>query len=265
MLNASLITVLLLAVSGVASAASPINNINHSYKISGDPLVAPLQAFDDGKRLYLQLKSQNQPPVPFADDGRPIVYELNQPYMTIPILSRITMRLGQRVAVIEAAGVGARDSPVPLPNTGNNVYFKAATPARVSGIAPDPVHAEALINKVSVSPRDAADSAVETKTLPASFSGSFEVRFADQERPAEEKNLTPRMTQSIEISASGLSPLIQDSLVHLSRRSSVFVSADGTVKGWLRATKVVEFLRSRGASLTLSKTGAKPGVVLVTD
>lgn len=79
--------------------------INYTYIISGDGLAAPLQAFDDGAFLFLQLKPGQMPPLPYTNDGQLVDYEMRNQIMVLPKLNSVSLRYGQRRAYVEHKSV----------------------------------------------------------------------------------------------------------------------------------------------------------------
>lgn len=102
---ASLLAALALAC-GPASAQSAMN---YAYQVTGDPQARPIQAFDDGQKLYVQFRDVESPPAPIGATG-PLAYTIRGPYLVLPIVPSVQLRYGPFTAWVRAEGV-ADSSP----------------------------------------------------------------------------------------------------------------------------------------------------------
>jgi hypothetical protein len=95
-------------VTGLAIVLAPVSasEINSRYQISGDEQASPVQAFDDGRSLYLQLNNPADPPAPIGPAG-PVSYTIRGPYMILPIIPAFTLRFGPYQARVIASGASA--------------------------------------------------------------------------------------------------------------------------------------------------------------
>lgn len=75
--------------------------LNYNYKIYGDPVAAPVQAFSDSRYMYLQLAKNQLPPIPITRDGSVIEYEVKRGFMVMPKVDSVVLRLGPRKAYID--------------------------------------------------------------------------------------------------------------------------------------------------------------------
>lgn len=84
----------------------PVYNFN--YRIAGDRSVAPIQAFDDGKRLRLQFPNMNAIPAIFADTpaGKILLkWEPDPPFVVLPrIEPELLLVMNKRHATVSLAG-----------------------------------------------------------------------------------------------------------------------------------------------------------------
>lgn len=147
-----ILALLLVSAAGTAGAG----DINYAYRVGGAKEVTPLQVFDDGRSLYLQMAPGRvvAPPVPFAENGKPIEYEMRPPYMVLPMVPRLVLRVGAAKALVEAADdQGAARSAGGV--RGKNVWYGGAIPATVTSAAERPVSAERLV-----------ETRVDMRTLP---------------------------------------------------------------------------------------------------
>lgn len=109
----------LLLASLLALAPAAAGAINDQYAVSGDGPAQPVQAFDDGQWLYVQLRDPMLPPAPIGPNG-PIQYQMRGPYLVLPLMDRVELRLGQyrahvvRSGAMVAEGVVSMTAPVGL-------------------------------------------------------------------------------------------------------------------------------------------------------
>lgn len=103
-----LVLAALLAFAPVAAGA-----INDQYAVSGDGPAQPVQAFDDGQWLYVQLRDPMTPPAPFGPNG-PLQYQMRGPYLVLPLMDRVELRLGPHRAIVTRAGQLAADGIVSI-------------------------------------------------------------------------------------------------------------------------------------------------------
>jgi hypothetical protein len=92
----------LAAATGAASASS----INTAYRVTGHADAAPVQVFDDGNELYVQLRDPARVPAPFVN-GQPAQYRIRGPYLVLPLLSAVELRLGAAVVTVTRSGMPA--------------------------------------------------------------------------------------------------------------------------------------------------------------
>jgi hypothetical protein len=249
------IATLLLATSSCVTWAA---DINHGYRISGDPYAAPLQAFDDGSNLYLQLRDTSRPPVPFTPDNKPVVYEVRAPYLVMPILDRVKLRYGTQQAVVEAAGKLPHGSAATTP-VGDNLWYGGAKTAQMTGDAR--------------APRSAA--ALAAKPVPVAAQG--DVSKVDKVVLPNENELKPAREVKGDFIISGdddrVEFVVSDALTvdnrvavrKLAEKGSVRVQGDGTVKGWKRVKELASYLDMSGLRYEMKMEGASKGKVFVSN
>ncbi|ETH43613.1 TrbG/VirB9 family P-type conjugative transfer protein, partial [Bordetella pertussis] len=87
---------------------APAGQYRFDWQLSGDPAVAPLQVFDDARRIWLQFAPGQPIPAIFAHGAggeRPVPYLRRDPYIVVdgawPALS---LRGGRYVARIQRSG-----------------------------------------------------------------------------------------------------------------------------------------------------------------
>lgn len=92
----------LLAAVAVSVAANA-SGINSDYRISGSSVAAPIQVFDDGAQMYIQLRDLSVVPAPIVD-GVPVDYRIRGHYLVLPLFPQVDLRLGHEMARIERTG-----------------------------------------------------------------------------------------------------------------------------------------------------------------
>lgn len=135
-------------LAGGAFAFADAAVINSHYQVIGDEQASPIQAFDDGRALYLQLSNPADPPAPVGPAG-PMAYTIRGPYMVLPIVPAFSLRFGPYQARVIADGAsmaGAGDD-------GGVVSMTA--PVDASARAPAAVVAGAELPAPSGPPRSA--------------------------------------------------------------------------------------------------------------
>lgn len=94
---------LALALLACVAPAFGQSAMHYGYAVGGDPQARPVQAFDDGATLYIQLRDATDPPAPIGPQG-PMAYTLRGPYMLLPIVPAVTLRFGPYSAWVRGAG-----------------------------------------------------------------------------------------------------------------------------------------------------------------
>jgi len=108
----------------VVRAAPPVaSGIHDDWRVWGDVQARPVQAFDDGTSLYLQLRNPSEPPAAVGPTG-PLAYTMHGPYMVLPILPYLHLQYGPYRATVQSTGTAAElpgvisvTSPVEVPVT----------------------------------------------------------------------------------------------------------------------------------------------------
>ncbi|CAM4345031.1 Pilus assembly protein [Bordetella tumbae] len=84
---------------------APVTDYDFNWRLSGDPMVAPLQVFSGAGRIWLQFAPGRTPPALFAQTPtglQPLPYERQDPYVIVdgmwPVL---IVRGGHQVARVE--------------------------------------------------------------------------------------------------------------------------------------------------------------------
>jgi len=102
-----------LALFALLASAAQAAAINTRYHVTGDPGAGVVQVFDDGRSMFVQLRDPTQVPAPFVD-GSPVAFTVRSPFIVLPILPRLELRLGSAVVHVVRAdgGVGAAPARV---------------------------------------------------------------------------------------------------------------------------------------------------------
>lgn len=246
------------------NAAFAAMNINHSYRVAGDAFVAPVQAFDDGASLYLQLRDASRPPAVFTPEGVAVSYTIRPPYMVLPLANKLVLKYGQRQASVESASPRPQGAASAVPPEKENVWYGAAIPSKVSGAAKEPVPAGAP-SKVAANetPRPSKEIVATVENKLAEASGFFSVTFA---APAGEM-LSGKSTDESKLILAVGEPMIAERRIALSRIALAGVTAvvgDGSIAGYQKAREVVAHIeRVKGVRPRMESSGAPIGYVVV--
>lgn len=173
---------LALAVGGAQAATT----MNYGYTVSGDPQARPIQAFDDGQRLYVQFRDVTSPPAPIGADG-PLAYTIRGPYLVLPILSSVQLRYGPFSAWVRADGMadapGVASVTRPIEVSPRDLAADGAQPVAVAA----PALPRTLPAPPAVSPRETAAGGVSGEIVAVGDAGersSAGESSADAARPA---------------------------------------------------------------------------------
>lgn len=230
------LAVALVVASGSAAAASP-SNMNYDYEVRGDAQALPVQAFDDGEALYVQLRNTANPPAPVGANG-PLPYTLRGPYMVLPRVSQVTLRIGAYTATVMAEGAGD------------------VLPGVVSVRRPVEV-TDALINapETSAVPRPA--SAPEASRIATEVVGEIVVNGKAGGRPAA---VAPMVA-----GAKSLSFAEAAQASAYAGMGRVTVKADGTSAGAEAALTAMQACKASGVVCSIEYRGAESNRIMVVE
>jgi hypothetical protein len=125
----------------LCTACAPVcaENYDWGYLVSGDAAVAPIQVFDNGRKTYFHFRQPEPGPAIFAvtPAGQIVLSVRRDGQFTVVdrIEQQFAIALGQGRATVRYNG--KRDNPPAM--------FGSAVPVKVTGSAPAPVPASALI------------------------------------------------------------------------------------------------------------------------
>lgn len=95
-----------------ALCTATAGTINAAYRIHGDGEARPVQVFDDGRTIYVQLRDLRKVPVPIGANG-PMQYQLRGYYMMLPVgAAPFTLQLG--ASRVQVAPEGASEGVVSI-------------------------------------------------------------------------------------------------------------------------------------------------------
>lgn len=250
------------ALHSLVTTSVYASEVNYGYGIYGQAEMAPLQVFDNGKNLYMQWSPRRlaSPPVPFNEDGTPIAYEIQGPYMVMGIRDRIILRAGSlKIYIQSAADAKARKNRSAGGGfVGRNVWYGAADPAQVTSSAPAPVRA----NSIPPAREAQATSLVATpekRVVPPTSlnSGRFLVQKAGDEKADGGKG-----------SASGrevIMPIpgaLTVASLSLPRSKLLIVESDGSSAGYRKAQAIKKML-SPNIAVRILPVGAPAGYLRI--
>lgn len=243
----SLLVVLLLAVTAPAGA----QQINGGYRLSGDAQARPVQAFDDGRQLFVQLRDPTSPPAPIGPGG-PVAYTIRGHYLVMPILPFVQLRYGPYTAHVTAhghpgqgGGVVSVNRPVevnegPLMVTPTPTVAPTVAVMPVTVVRPEPASVAA--------PR----SGVSGEISASGPRGSITAEALPE--PAAKPTPAPRGPQQLSITAAGEA----SSFAGL-RGQRVTVRADGSSRGATAALTARRTCTAAGATCVIEYRGAPAG------
>lgn len=94
--------------------AHTAGNFDFAWQLSGDPDVAPLQVFDDGRRMWLQFVPGQAVPAIFASTSqgdRLLGYRREEPYVVLDqVWPHLVLRGGRQSSRVDRAGTGPSPS-----------------------------------------------------------------------------------------------------------------------------------------------------------
>lgn len=284
------LALLLAGMIGGVNAAE----INYAYAMYGAQEIAPLQVFDDGSKIYMQMPAHRlaAPPVPFTDSGEPIPYEINGHYVTMPIHDRIVLRVGSTRAFLQSS----RDAEGGNTRTANgvrgkNVWYGAAAPARITMAAPSPEPA-VKVSQVPIKP----PVVEEVKLAPLSVTTDAERKAPEMIKPAAKDTpaIEPKpaattktelakstaLTGRFDVSAGGKGAdeallvsgsevvlpvegmMTTDDISRLSALKSITIEADGSAAGYRKAKSTQTMIR-KTTTVKIKPVGAPAGHIRI--
>ena len=103
---------ILAAVSFSAHGAANLSGFNFDYDITGDKSVRPVQVFDNGQSIYIQLSARTQaPPAVMEKVGeqvRPVSFRYEYPYLVVDnARGEIVLALDGRSALVSRRSLGS--------------------------------------------------------------------------------------------------------------------------------------------------------------
>lgn len=99
--------------------SAPIADYDFNWRLSGDPMVAPLQVFSGAGRTWLQFAPGRTPPALFAQmptGVQPLPYRRQDPYIIVEgIWPSMVLRGGRYVAKVQRVASAPVESAAPAP------------------------------------------------------------------------------------------------------------------------------------------------------
>jgi len=232
---------LMLALLACLSAARAAT-INGDWVVSGAPQARPVQAFDDGTSLYIQLRDPTDPPAPIGPGG-PLSYRIRGYYMVVPLTPRVVLRYGPHEAVVESrtAAPGAGIVSVTRPVGAAEVEIRAAEVQHHAPLPAAPV------------PASAAQAEFGGEIVVSGPSGVRQARVAEPETPA---------AGPISVSFDEAE---RDAAWSAWRGKRVRVLADGTTAGARAAQRAQAACAKAGAKCEIEYRGSVAGRLQVVE
>lgn len=249
--------VLALALACAMSAAEAAT-INTDYRIGGDAEARPVQVFDDGEKLFVQIRDPRSAPAPIGANG-PIPYRIQGHYLVMPIVKAFHLQLGAARAEVVGAGgslPGVVSMTAPIEAVEMPVLPRqvAAPGSFVDAPAPSPSVSPFPANVVT------GEIAVGTGavTLPAApiAPASTQAPLATMPPASSDAAEPPRMGSRLEqVAHGGHSTLLAAAAGRL-----VVLTGDGTVRGAQETNRLkATCLSAKARSCAVIYRGAAPG------
>lgn len=246
---------------GLALSASA-STISYSYRITGARETSPLQVFDDGAKLYLQLSPARlmAPPVPFAEDGRPVEYEIRPPYMVLPLMDRLVLRVGGTKTLIENMPEG-RSKKSANGVAGVNVWYGAAPAAAVTSSATAPVSAVEVAGKVAheKTVADLTKQAAQETPKPAPSTPKANAPEGMGGKFTVFGRAAPETREWLLFSVS--KPIVSAEIAQMDLLPTLVVEADGSAAGVRKAMSLKSLMP--GKVIEVKARGAESGYIRV--
>lgn len=230
----------------VASPKAP--SINYGYSVSGDDQARPVQAFDDGNALYIQLRNPVSPPSPIGETG-PIAYKLRGYYMVVPIQRHVRLQYQSYRADITASGF-VSDDVVSLTSP---VDAYAVTASNASRAAPD-VGFQAVSTQQSVH-QPSADAV--SGDIAVGFGAAASVPSRSAAPVAVVEELADKHAQLTYAEAA------MSSSYDATKGKAVSLYADGTVAGAQGVRRAAGVCERFAASCNVNYSGGPAGALLM--
>lgn len=229
--KATLLLVLMVAASHAHAA------INHNYQIRGDQNAAPVQVFDDGRSLYVQIRDPRQTPAPVGPNG-PVAFTIRGYYLVMPIMQRFSLHYGQWRAEVYASSIadlgGVEEITRPVQALEEPVQQYAVpqrpAPAQSAFATTQPPSGETVSGEIEV-----VGAAGKKKTT---LAGARQLAFTDAAKA--------------EVFAS-------------SRGRAVVIQGDGSVAGATAARQALGACQASGATCTVNYQGGQSGSLTISE
>lgn len=230
----------LFGLTGQAVSAVP-DTFNYSYRVFGDQPALPVQAFDDGEQLYIQLRDPAAPPAAIGANG-PIPFKIKGHYLIVPLVDALTLRYGGYRADVVSDGAQGFAPGVVSVNRPVDALAATVVP-RIPSV--EPVHrADTIVVSAN---REEVTGQIEVGGVEGLIRGDdtiegFAYRAAGQVTLSYDQGTMPNT---------------------FSRFSSRIVSigAGGTVAGVQAAQAAVNVCSSAGAICRIDYKAGTPGVL----
>lgn len=231
MMKAAVLFALVVASQSAAGVA-----INSQYRLAGDEQAMPVQAFDDGRNLYVQLRDPANPPAPVGPGG-PVLYRIKGYYMVLPLMASVTLQAGAHQARITSDG--ARD------------------------VAPGVVSMTRPVEAIDVAPAPPAASPVAAPILaPEPVRGVIEVASNSGSSRTALFPSTP---------STAVGGAVSNSEAGDARHFAAFAGrtltlrADGSVAGAKAAQRAAEACRKAKAKCAIEYRGSAAGTITISE
>ena len=233
---------LALALSALTcGAATAAPSFNYQYDVQGDQAAAPIQAFDDGAQLYVQLRDPSAPPVPMGAAG-PLQYRIKGYYMVLPLVPSLTLHMGQYQSRVVSTGYA------------NGLGQVVSVTGAVDALAPPALSAPAATRSafVPVSPMPSQPTQEVSGEI---LVGGREGLVSSGAAPKPQVKLGARTVSFTEA--------VMSSTYEGLRGKAVVIGAGGTVAGAKAAVSARTACQSAGAACEVDYKAGFTGVLTI--
>lgn len=237
------------SVGGAVNAEAAA--INTAYRIAGDSDAQPVQVFDDGRQLFVQLRDVRQVPIPIGPSG-PLDYTMKGHYMVLPLLPTLQLRWQASIAYVRAEGAAGGADPggvVSMTRPVEATDFPPPAPATYAAPPPAP-------SPVYVAPPIAAPAPTASQPTAEEVVGEIEVL------PAPGQAVTSPM-RGAAVPAGASDGEIDRALSGY--RGRIVIAADGTVAGASAARRVHARCGAQNLTCHVAYNGADRGTVKIEE
>jgi hypothetical protein len=255
----ALAATLALAISAPSSATT----INTDWRIIGDGPARPVQVFDDGVNVYVQVRDPSRAPAPLGPSG-PLDYTMRGHYLVLPMASAFRLQLGESVVEV-TSGTSTSTRRLPPGVASITTPVEASDRSTPSAAVTSPVSADPspqprpMAGYVPTRVQVASGPAVSPQSISPAPAVTGEIVVGGRADPIA----IPATNRERFVTNDASDGEINRVLVGIPASTPVVVQADGTVRGATTARRVKDACQRLGRACEVSFRGAPQGRVTV--